>query len=172
MAERLIELRNVSKSYGNVFAVGGVNLHVDRGEVVGLLGVNGAGKPTTIGKLTRYLADADQKVLLAAAAHAARLAAAVLAGYGGRRPPDVGGGLRARVSVLRALLAEPRALLLDEPFSRLDAALRDRFRTFVYGRIRALGIPAVLVTHDPVLAARMADRTLRVGQRAGAALKF
>jgi simple sugar transport system ATP-binding protein len=48
MAERLIELRNVTKSYGRVFAVGGVNLHVDRGEVVGLIGDNGAGKSTLI----------------------------------------------------------------------------------------------------------------------------
>ena len=79
----------------------------------------------------------------------AALAEADLAGCGARRPHELSGGQRARVSVLRALLAEPRALLLDEPFSRLDAALRERFRTFVYGRIRALGIPAVLVTHDP-----------------------
>ena len=43
MGERLIELKEVKKSYGNVFAVGGVNMHVDRGEVVGLLGDNGAG---------------------------------------------------------------------------------------------------------------------------------
>jgi simple sugar transport system ATP-binding protein len=48
MAERLIELREVKKSYGSVFALGGVNLHVDRGEVVGLLGDNGAGKSTLI----------------------------------------------------------------------------------------------------------------------------
>jgi simple sugar transport system ATP-binding protein len=48
MGERLIELRGIKKSYGNVFAVGGVDLHVDRGEVVGLLGDNGAGKSTLI----------------------------------------------------------------------------------------------------------------------------
>ena len=46
--ERLIELRNVTKTYGRVFAVGGIDLHVDRGEVVGLLGDNGAGKSTLI----------------------------------------------------------------------------------------------------------------------------
>jgi simple sugar transport system ATP-binding protein len=48
MGERLIELRNIAKTYGRVSAVGGVNLHVDRGEVVGLLGDNGAGKSTLI----------------------------------------------------------------------------------------------------------------------------
>lgn len=48
MAERLIELRDIKKSYGNVYALGGVNLHVDKGEVVGLLGDNGAGKSTLI----------------------------------------------------------------------------------------------------------------------------
>ena len=48
MVERLIELRDIKKSYGNVYALGGVNLHVDKGEVVGLLGDNGAGKSTLI----------------------------------------------------------------------------------------------------------------------------
>ena len=48
MAERLIELKKITKSYGRVFAVGGVSFHVDRGEVVGLLGDNGAGKSTLI----------------------------------------------------------------------------------------------------------------------------
>jgi putative thiamine transport system ATP-binding protein len=78
----------------------------------------------------------------------AALASAGLADYGPRMPHTLSGGQRARVSVLRALLAQPRALLLDEPFSRLDAALRERFRAFVFERIRAQGIPALLVTHD------------------------
>ena len=76
------------------------------------------------------------------------LAEADLAGYGDRDPATLSGGQRARVALMRALLAEPRALLLDEPFSKLDAALRDQFRTFVFEHIRARGIPAVLVTHD------------------------
>lgn len=71
-----------------------------------------------------------------------------LAGYGERDPATLSGGQRARVALMRALLAQPRALLLDEPFSKLDATLRDQFRGFVFGHIRARGIPAVLVTHD------------------------
>jgi putative thiamine transport system ATP-binding protein len=78
----------------------------------------------------------------------AALASAGLAGYGERWPHTLSGGQRSRISVLRALLARPQALLLDEPFSRLDMALRQRFRSFVFERLRSQGVPAVLVTHD------------------------
>lgn len=83
------------------------------------------------------------------AAVEAALEAAEIPGYGARDPASLSGGQRARVSLMRALLAEPKALLLDEPFSRLDVALRDRIRDFVFDLVRARGLPAVLVTHDP-----------------------
>jgi putative thiamine transport system ATP-binding protein len=79
-----------------------------------------------------------------------------LSGYGERDPATLSGGQRARVALMRALLAQPKALLLDEPFSKLDVALRDQFRAFVFEHIRARHIPAVLVTHD---AADIADPT-------------
>jgi putative thiamine transport system ATP-binding protein len=63
-------------------------------------------------------------------------------------PATLSGGQRARAALARALLAQPQALLLDEPFSRLDAALRARMRTLVFGMLKARGIPALLVTHD------------------------
>ena len=72
-----------------------------------------------------------------------------LVGFFDRDPATLSGGQKARISTLRALLAEPEALLLDEPFSRLDAVLREEFRTFVFARINQLNIPALLVTHDP-----------------------
>ena len=81
---------------------------------------------------------------------AARRARALeaLAGQVDKLPGALSGGQKARVSLLRALLAEPEALLLDEPFSRLDKPLRAAFRTLVFERLKALGIPALLVTHD------------------------
>jgi putative thiamine transport system ATP-binding protein len=87
---------------------------------------------------------------------AAALEEAELAGFGPRDPATLSGGQKARVALLRTLLAEPRALLLDEPFGKLDVALRGRVRSFVFDRARRLGLPALLVTHDPQDAAAAA----------------
>ncbi|GLS41422.1 sugar ABC transporter ATPase [Mesorhizobium tianshanense] len=64
MAERLIELRDISKSYGQVYALGGVNLSVDRGEVVGLIGDNGAGKSTLIKILSGVVKPTSGEILI------------------------------------------------------------------------------------------------------------
>ena len=72
-----------------------------------------------------------------------------------RSPLTLSGGQRARVSLMRTLLAKPQALLLDEPFSKLDAALREQFRQFVFEHVKRLQLPTLLVTHD---AADIADR--------------
>lgn len=78
----------------------------------------------------------------------AALDAAELGGFAHRDPATLSGGQRARVALMRCLLSAPEALLLDEPFSKLDADLRRQMRAFVFAQIRAQGIPAVLVTHD------------------------
>jgi len=79
----------------------------------------------------------------------AALEEAELGGFEGRDPATLSGGQRARIALMRTLLAEPKALLLDEPFSRLDAALRGRIRDFVFGHATERGLPVLLVTHDP-----------------------
>ena len=65
-----------------------------------------------------------------------------------RDPATLSGGQRARVALMRTLLARPRALMLDEPFSKLDADLRDQLRAFVFETARARKLPVLLVTHD------------------------
>lgn len=76
------------------------------------------------------------------------LNSAGLSGFYDRDPATLSGGQRARISLLRALIAEPHALLMDEPFSKLDSTLRQQFRRFVYDRVSERKIPTLLVTHD------------------------
>ena len=79
---------------------------------------------------------------------AAALAGMGLENYAARDPDTLSGGQKARVALARTLLSRPRALLLDEPFSRLDADLRQRTRDLVFSQARAAGLPVLLVTHD------------------------
>ncbi|MDR5865536.1 ATP-binding cassette domain-containing protein [Halomonas koreensis] len=78
----------------------------------------------------------------------AALADIGLAGFADRDPATLSGGQQARVALMRVLLAEPRAMLLDEPFSKLDAALRDEMRRLVFARVHDRGLPTLMVTHD------------------------
>lgn len=71
-----------------------------------------------------------------------------LEGFFDRDPDTLSGGQKARVALARVLVSEPAFMLLDEPFSKLDASLRDQIRRLVFERARALRLPVLLVTHD------------------------
>ena len=94
----------------------------------------------------------------------AALEEAGMAGFADRDPATLSGGQRARTALMRCLLSEPRALLLDEPFSKLDAELRGRFRRFVFEHARAAGLPTLLVTHDAEDADQENGRILRISE--------
>jgi iron(III) transport system ATP-binding protein len=99
---------------------------------------------------------------LAREARAARIAELLerleLGGLARRRPHELSGGQQQRVAVARALAPRPDLLLLDEPFSSLDARLRVRLRDEVRALLKSLGVAALLVTHDQDEAFAFADR--------------
>ena len=76
------------------------------------------------------------------------LASAQLEGLENRAPHTLSNGQKARVALFRALMAKPQAMLLDEPFSKLDAELRQSIRNYVFAHLRERNIPTLLVTHD------------------------
>lgn len=93
--------------------------------------------------------------------HAA-LAAVGLEGYADRDPDTLSGGQKSRVALQRLLLSEPHAVLLDEPFSRLDASLRRDVRALVFGTLHRAGLPTLMVTHDPEDAEAAGGRLLQL----------
>ncbi|MGH9000505.1 MAG: ABC transporter ATP-binding protein, partial [Acidimicrobiia bacterium] len=94
------------------------------------------------------------------------LALVGLGGLGDRLPHELSGGQQQRVALARALAPDPAVVLLDEPFSNLDAALRAEVRDEVRAILRKAGATAVFVTHDQEEALSMADRVavMRAGR--------
>lgn len=94
-------------------------------------------------------------------AEAARLLDLVhLSGLGERRPAQLSGGQQQRVAVARALARQPAALLLDEPFSAVDRATREKLQAEILALRQHLPMPVILVTHDMNEAQLLADQVL------------
>ena len=109
-----------------------------------------------------------QQVLFAAGADPALAAwwlhTLRLDGLEGRLPGELSGGQRQRVGLARALSFRPRLVLLDEPFSALDAPVREELRREMRRLQREAGLSTVIVTHDPEEAALLADEILVVDE--------
>ncbi len=190
-----IDVRGASKRFGALEVLRRVDLRVEPGRIVALLGSSGCGKTTllrTIAGLERLdsgQVTVGERVLSARGVHVpperrrvgmvfqdwalfphltvtqnvgyglpraersgprvdAALAMVGLEGLGDRQPGTLSGGQQQRVALARALAPQPGVLLLDEPFSNLDSALRVQVRTEVHQLLAELGVSTVFVTHD------------------------
>ena len=85
-----------------------------------------------------------------------------LASHATDKVTTLSGGEQQRVALARALITQPKVLLLDEPFSALDAALRQSLRDEFKQHIRSMGIATLMVTHDEAEARAMAQRGVRL----------
>lgn len=198
-----LELRGLTRRFGPVTAVDGIDLAVEPGEIVALLGPSGCGKTTALRMVAGFedpdlgtidiggirVADAGRSLPperrnvgmvfqdgalfphLSVARNVAfglprdgwqqrvadALALVGLEGTGDRMPDQLSGGQQQRVALARALAPRPDLILLDEPFSSLDAALRFRLRTEVQAILKQTGVTALIVTHDQEEALSLAD---------------
>ena len=194
-----LQIKALTIALANKVLIENMNLSIEAGETVALMGASGSGKSTLLAWLCGVLDPAftasgelsikqqriehlpceqrkvgmlfqdsllfphfsvGENLMFAVPAqikkkerrvHAEQaLIEAGLEGYFDNDPSTLSGGQSARVNLMRTLLAEPQALLLDEPFSRLDQALRAQFREFVLQHTADKKLPVLIVTHDPV----------------------
>lgn len=203
--EITVELRSVSKYYGEVAAVADTSLAVRRGELLCLLGPSGCGKTTTLRMVAGFVEPTSGTInidgvdmthqppyrrdtgmvfqgyalfphMTAAeniafglenlkwprAAREQRVEEMLnlveLSHFAHRLPAQLSGGQQQRIALARALAMRPAVLLLDEPFSSLDAQLRVRMREELREVVRKVDVTTLFVTHDQEEALTMSDR--------------
>jgi osmoprotectant transport system ATP-binding protein len=209
----IIELNDVSKTYGDARALDHVSLAVGAGEFLAIVGPSGSGKTTMLRLINRLAEPTSGEVLVehqdvrladppmlrrrigyvfqgiglfphltiaenigitprligwpqekraARTDELLKLVRLEPAHYRGRFPAELSGGERQRVGVARALAAEPKIVLMDEPFGALDALNRDAIGSDYRALHVSLGLTTVMITHDLTEAVLLADRVMVV----------
>ncbi len=183
----MIEFKNVSKFYGENAVYKNFNFSIEEGAVTCILGESGSGKTTLLNMLaglTPYLGEITPRVKCSYVFQEPRLvpsltvlgnlclvcrdadrirtmlAAVGLEGREGAYPRELSGGQAQRVSLARAFLYPSEVILMDEPFSSLDIALKVKMAALFLGLWRSEKRTAVFVTHDVDEAAMLANRVV------------
>ena len=211
MSKHLIDLQNISKSFGNHLVLDEMNLYIRENEFLTLLGPSGCGKTTTlriiggfespdVGKVIfdgvdithlapnkRQLNTVFQKYALFTHMTIAEniafglkikkksksyiddkikyaLKLVNLEEYGNRYPESLSGGQQQRIAIARAIVNEPKVLLLDEPLGALDLKLRQDMQYELIRLKKELGITFIYVTHDQEEALTMSDTIVVMNQ--------
>lgn len=211
MAEKWIELKNISKSFDGDMVLDKLNLEIKENEFVTLLGPSGCGKTTTLRIIGGFETADEGQVLLNGEdiAHmpanrrpintvfqryalfphmniAENIAFGLkikkkskeyimdkikyalklvnLEGYEERMPDSLSGGQQQRIAIARAIVNEPKILLLDEPLGALDLKLRQEMQYELIRLKEELGITFIYVTHDQEEALTMSDRIVVMNQ--------
>ena len=203
----ILEIRGISKSFGETCVIRDLSFEVARGEFLTVLGSSGCGK-TTLLRILCGLEEADQgqiildgrdvtaaepnlrevntvfqsyalfphmnvfdniayplriaKTKIPKAEIVRRVSDALglvrMSGYERRFPSALSGGQKQRIAIARAIVAQPRVLLLDEPLGALDLNLRRQMQTELKNLQKTLGITFIYITHDQEEALNMSDR--------------
>ncbi|TPG61163.1 ABC transporter ATP-binding protein [Roseomonas nepalensis] len=211
----MIDFHGVTKRYGPVQALDGIDLRIEEAEFVALLGPSGCGKSTLLNLLAGFEAPSEGGIGFAGAAigrpgpdravvfqdaallpwlsvqdnvtfgprmrgdapagYAARTAELLglvgLQGFEDALPSQLSGGMRQRVGLARALVMQPRALLMDEPFGALDAQTRLAMQQLLLDVWQTLRTTVLFVTHDIDEAILLADRVCVMTARPGRILR-
>ena len=133
MKNKLVELVNVSKSFGSTKVLDELCLEVKENEFLTLLGPSGCGKTTTL---------------------------RIIGGFEKRKPTSLSGGQQQRIAIARAIVNEPKVLLLDEPLGALDLKLRQDMQYELMRLKEELGITFIYITHDQEEALTMSDKII------------
>ena len=175
----MIRLEGITKSFGSLQVLRGIDLEIKKGEVVSIVGPSGAGKTTLLQIMGTFQFHqllpeftALENVMIPAfiagmGQQEARAAAAEILDFMGlaerasHKPNELSGGEKQRVAVARALINHPAVVLADEPSGSLDTHNKEELHQLFFDLRNRLGQTFVIVTHDEGLA-QITDRTIHL----------